>query len=112
MPHINQASSVQLDRPIRLTHATQGKGSTDPVLQSSTGPKVSTTTGLNFPGVGQGNYGFTPNAAPPDANGAVGATQPEPLGRLQRHDSRSSGWLHLLVYERVSEEQWHLQLEH
>jgi len=31
--------------------------------------------GLNFPGLGAGDYGFTPNTAPPDANGAVGATQ-------------------------------------
>jgi hypothetical protein len=30
---------------------------------------------LNFPGVGNGDYGFVPNAAPPDTNGAVGATQ-------------------------------------
>jgi len=30
---------------------------------------------LNFAGVGNGDYGFAPNAAPPDTNGAVGATQ-------------------------------------
>jgi hypothetical protein len=36
---------------------------------------VATTAGLNFPGVGNGDYGFVPNAAPPDTNGAVGATQ-------------------------------------
>jgi hypothetical protein len=30
---------------------------------------------LNFAGVGDGDYGFTPNAAPPDTNAAVGATQ-------------------------------------
>ena len=33
------------------------------------------TTGLNFEGLGNGSLGFTPNAAPPDTNGAVGATQ-------------------------------------
>lgn len=33
------------------------------------------TSGLNFDGLGNGSLGFTPNAAPPDTNGAVGATQ-------------------------------------
>src|SRR5712692_9711688 len=52
-----------------------GTGAPDPVLQSTAGPLVATTAGLNFAGVGDGDYGFTPNAAPPDTNGAVGATQ-------------------------------------
>src|SRR5713101_2921175 len=52
-----------------------GTGAPDPVLQSTAGPLVATTTGLNFAGVGDGDYGFVPNAAPPDTNGAVGATQ-------------------------------------
>jgi hypothetical protein len=47
----------------------------DPVLQSTVGPAVATTPGLSFAGVGNGDYGFAPNAAPPDTNGAVGATQ-------------------------------------
>lgn len=47
----------------------------DPVVQASTGPKVNSTDGLNFAGVGQGDYGFTDQWAPPDTNGAVGATQ-------------------------------------
>jgi hypothetical protein len=47
----------------------------DPVLQTTIGPAVGTTAGLNFAGVGNGDYGFAPNAAPPDTNGAVGATQ-------------------------------------
>ncbi|HEV2202754.1 MAG TPA: hypothetical protein VGR73_23290 [Bryobacteraceae bacterium] len=50
-------------------------GQSDPVVQTSAGPLVGTTVGLNFAGVGDGDYGFTPNAAPPDTNGAVGATQ-------------------------------------
>src|SRR5216683_7606065 len=52
-----------------------GTGAPDPVLQSTAGPLVATTAGLNFAGVGDGDYGFVPNAAPPDTNGAVGATQ-------------------------------------
>ena len=47
----------------------------DPVVQSSTVPNVTVTNGLNIAGVGAGDYGFSPNAAPPDTNGAVGATQ-------------------------------------
>src|SRR5436309_15303138 len=31
----------------------------DPVVQASTGPTGSTTPGLSFPGVGNGDYGFS-----------------------------------------------------
>ncbi|MBI3827598.1 MAG: hypothetical protein HY294_16530 [Candidatus Rokubacteria bacterium] len=48
----------------------------DPVLQDfAAGPLVPTVDILNFPGVGQGDYGFTDQFAPPDTNMAVGATQ-------------------------------------
>ena len=47
----------------------------DWVVQTAVGPLVGTTPGLNFAGVGNGDYGFAPDAAPPDTNGAVGATQ-------------------------------------
>jgi hypothetical protein len=47
----------------------------DPVLQSTQGAQVATSAGLNFAGVGNGDYGFAPNAAPPDTEGTVGATQ-------------------------------------
>ena len=47
----------------------------DSVLQKTSGPLVGTVDGLNFAGVGQGDYGFTDFYAPPDTNGAVGATQ-------------------------------------
>lgn len=49
----------------------------DPVVQSapSPSPNAATTAGLNFAGVGNGDYGFAPNAAPPDTNGVVGTTQ-------------------------------------
>jgi PKD repeat protein len=51
----------------------------DGALQTSTGPAAATTAGSNFDGVGQGfvgpNGSFSVNAAPPDTNGAVGATQ-------------------------------------
>jgi hypothetical protein len=47
----------------------------DPAAQQAAGPLVATSAGLSFAGVGNGDYGFAPNAAPPDTNGAVGATQ-------------------------------------
>jgi hypothetical protein len=49
---------------------------TDPGEQLS--PALSAAplaAGLSLPGVGNGDYGFAPDAAPPDTNGAVGATQ-------------------------------------
>src|SRR5690349_6781933 len=59
--------------------APPSSGLPDPVIQSAAGPKVAVTNGLNFDGVGTGFTGpngtFTVNAAPPDTNGAVGATQ-------------------------------------
>lgn len=63
------------ERPLRLI-GSSGPDQADGALQSQTvGSAVATTSGLNFAGVGDGDYGFTPNAAPPDTNGAVGATQ-------------------------------------
>lgn len=47
----------------------------DGALQTTVGPLAGTTNGLNFAGVGQGDYGFSDQYAPPDTNGAVGATQ-------------------------------------
>ena len=62
------------ERPLRLT-GQQSAGGPDTALQTSVGPLIASTAILNFPGVGDGDYGFVPNAAPPDPNGAVGATQ-------------------------------------
>jgi hypothetical protein len=47
----------------------------DPIVQSAPGPNVAVTNGLNFAGVGAGDLGFSPDAAPPDTNGVVGSTQ-------------------------------------
>jgi hypothetical protein len=52
-----------------------GKKRSDPVIQTAPAGPLAPTPGLNFAGVGNGDYGFTPNSAPPDTNGAVGATQ-------------------------------------
>ncbi len=66
--------------PMRPLPQLEGPGpGTDPVAQSSTSGYVSTVPGLGIDGVGQGFTGpqgtFTVNAAPPDTNGSVGATQ-------------------------------------
>jgi hypothetical protein len=54
---------------------TQPDGEGDLALQLEPGPKLAITNGLNFDGLGNGKFGFNVDAAPPDANGAVGETQ-------------------------------------
>ncbi len=46
----------------------------DPVRQHVIGP-LTPVVGTSFEGLGNGQYGFTVNSAPPDTNGTVGATQ-------------------------------------
>ena len=62
------------EHPVRLI-GLKGPAGDDPVVQAAPGTAVATANGLNFPGVGNGDYGFAPNAAPPDTNGVVGSTQ-------------------------------------
>ena len=52
-----------------------GQEQPDPVLQSTPSLAINTVPGAGFAGVGNGDYGFSPNAAPPDTNAAVGLTQ-------------------------------------
>ncbi len=47
----------------------------DPIRQTSIAPLTTPVTSLSFEGLGQGQYGFSVTGAPPDTNGAVGATQ-------------------------------------
>ncbi len=61
--------------PLRPVPPVPHQAQPDTVVQQSAGAAVSTTNVLNFDGIGQGVYGFTVTAAPPDTNGAVGATQ-------------------------------------
>ncbi|HEY3204014.1 MAG TPA: hypothetical protein VGL03_10180 [Thermoanaerobaculia bacterium] len=62
-------------RPIPLGHVEGlAEGENDPALQSSANVLVGTTSPVTFDGLGVGG-GYTPDAAPPDTNGAVGATQ-------------------------------------
>lgn len=62
-------------KPLRLIPHGTTAPRTDPVIQSNAPAFVGTTALLNIAGVGNGDYGFAPSAAPPDTNGAVGATQ-------------------------------------
>ena len=63
------------EKPLRLIPQAPGQQLPDAALQTTAGPSLSATPGIGFPGVGKGNYGFVPDAAPPDTNMAVGATQ-------------------------------------
>src|SRR5215470_19351304 len=65
--------------PLRLfrTNGAQSAANqgVDTALQTvaTAAPSIGNVT--SFPGVGDGDYGFVPNAAPPDTNLSVGATQ-------------------------------------
>jgi hypothetical protein len=63
------------ERPLRLVGPGSSPGQPDGAVQPAPQAQVATTNGLNFAGVGKGDYGFTVQYAPPDTNGAVGATQ-------------------------------------
>jgi hypothetical protein len=72
-PSAPSAASLR-EQPLRLIGGSGANGP-DGALQISAGPAAATTPGLSFAGIGQGDYGFTDAYAPPDTNGAVGATQ-------------------------------------
>src|SRR5437867_11640902 len=55
--------------PLRHRMHKAGQGQIDPVVQSAAGPLISATPASAFTGIGANG------AAPPDSNGAVGATQ-------------------------------------
>src|SRR5262249_13557567 len=61
------------EKPLRLI-TPHGAATTENVQTIAT-TAASFTAGVNFAGVGGGDYGFIPNAAPPDTNGSVGAIQ-------------------------------------
>ncbi len=61
--------------PVRPLPLPAPSGAPDSVVQSSVPLASSPAPGLSFAGLGAGDYGFHVNAAPPDTNGAAGATQ-------------------------------------
>src|SRR5205807_10031824 len=84
LPTVNQnrpTLAIHEAEPLRripLPAGLNSEGEPDMALQR-TAPLAPVThapaLGLGFEGLGSGALGFTPNAAPPDTNGAVGATQ-------------------------------------
>jgi hypothetical protein len=72
-PEPYQQHEAEPRRPIPLPAGLQSLAE-DPVLQPATSG-FSPQIGLSFEGIGESQYGFTVEYAPPDTNGAVGATQ-------------------------------------
>jgi hypothetical protein len=62
------------EQPLRSIGG-RGTNGPDGALQTTAGPTAAPTASPGFAGIGQGDYGFTDAYAPPDTNGAVGATQ-------------------------------------
>ncbi|HEX4770694.1 MAG TPA: hypothetical protein VH351_07685 [Bryobacteraceae bacterium] len=76
MPVGGYTNEYRKEKPLRLPHgilATQNQP--DGAQQKSVLPNAAVTSGASFPGVGEGDYGYSPDSAPPDTNGAVGANQ-------------------------------------
>ena len=74
MPSMGR-STFEHERPRQILPIAASSGAPDGALQGSTTTQVAVTNGLNIAGVGNGDYGFSPNSAPPDTSGAAGATQ-------------------------------------
>lgn len=74
---VNHALKERAEHPIGRFRLAGAPDLADPVVQTAmpTAPSAPTTAGLNFAGVGNGDYGFAPDAAPPDTNGTIGTTQ-------------------------------------
>lgn len=77
-----QSDGPKHDKPIRSFKSggnagkPGGGGSSDPVVQNSAHTSTGAlAAGLNFEGLGNGFPNFSIDSAPPDTNGAVGATQ-------------------------------------
>lgn len=62
-------------RRIPLPPGLAAQGQVEDSVRQQTMVPFTPTVGTSFEGLGQGQYGFTVNSAPPDTNGAVGATQ-------------------------------------
>ena len=71
---VTQERHDPADRPLRFVPV-GGANQADTVVQTTVGPLVAAGAVTKFAGVGNDDYGFRPDAAPPDTNGAVGATQ-------------------------------------
>src|SRR5215813_310486 len=72
-----KAKEGREEKPLRYFKEVGSKDAKDTALQSFATPAVNVaiTPAFNFEGVGEGLAGYNVNVAPPDTNGAVGATQ-------------------------------------
>jgi hypothetical protein len=75
LPNLQQDAAITKERPLRIPHLDGSEHVADLVAQTSAPTPLAGTVTGGFAGVGNGDYGFTPNAAPPDTNLAVGSTQ-------------------------------------
>jgi hypothetical protein len=64
----------ETEKPVRSLPLQAAPAQQDPVVQTAA-ITAAPSAGLSFDGLGTGFAGFTVNSAPPDTNGAVGATQ-------------------------------------
>ena len=62
-------------RRIPLPPGMSGSAAVQDLVRQQTVAAATPPASLNFEGLGNAQYGFTVNSAPPDTNGAVGATQ-------------------------------------
>jgi hypothetical protein len=75
LPTVARTEHENREHPVKHWPHTPVTSGHDGALQTSSTAAVATSGATSFAGVGNGDYGFAPNAAPPDTNGAVGATQ-------------------------------------
>src|SRR5947207_15199813 len=59
-------SDAPREIPLRRTLHGVASGQPDGATQTSATTNAATTAGASFAGLGSGDYGFAPNAAPPD----------------------------------------------
>jgi hypothetical protein len=75
MPNVKDPRPLHSEPVLQIPLPPVSGSMGDGALQTIPGPALSVNAGISFAGVGNGDYGFAPNAAPPDTNGAVGSTQ-------------------------------------
>ena len=75
-PSASDEEKEHKEKPLRsLPNRGNALNQPDGAVQGAAAAAGPATPGLGFAGVGQGDYGFSDQYAPPDTNGAVGATQ-------------------------------------
>jgi len=72
---LDERAEFEEEMPPNLPPPTPNEPQADPAEQTIQGKQLPITVGQGFDGLGDGVYGFTVHAYPPDATGAVGATQ-------------------------------------